>query len=224
MTRGHLLLHRATVRLHTYLSSAIQQLIQSRMPLTRLPVTHTLTAAALQGAILDKVAQLERRVGQKLSGKKSSTVAISQKCVFFLDDLHLARGNDEALCLAKSARPVVEVLRYAASQGSLPDYSRNYQHDLHNVRYIASCTPIGFSRLSSRLGGTFHPILFLPPSDECLQQIFSRSVLVWLQQFPETATGETELLAEVRTVSFLHARAVRIMCTSILLVLVDWSA
>lgn len=187
---------------HTFmytLLSTLQHLIQSRTPLTRLQITHTLTPAALQAAVLDRVVQLERRAGQKLSGKKSSTLAISQKCVFYLDDLHLARGYDsgDGLLSAKSSSPLIEAVRYAASQGSLPDYSRNYQHDLHNIRYIASCTPSGFSRVSSRLARTFHPVPFLPPSAECLQQIFSRNVLIWLQQFPESATGETELLAEV---------------------------
>ncbi len=169
------------------------------MPLTRLPVTHTLTPAALQASILDKVTQLERRAGQKLSGKRSSTVTVSQKCVFFLDDLHLAQGydSDGALLTSVSSSPVVEAVRFAASQGSFPDFSRNYQHNLHSIRYIASCTPSGFSQVLSRLGRTFNPVPFLSPSDESLQQIFSRSVLMWLQQFPESATGNTELLAEV---------------------------
>ena len=43
----------------------------------------------------------------------------------------------------------------------------------------------------------FNPVPFLPPSDECLHQIFSRSVLLWLQQFPESAVGDAEVLAEV---------------------------
>lgn len=79
------------------------------------------------------------------------------------------------------------------------DATRNYQHDLHNVRYIASCEPSGLRGMSSRLSSVFNLVPFLPPSEDCLQRIFSQSVLLWLQQFPDTAVGDPELLAEVGT-------------------------
>ena len=98
---------------------------------------------------------------------------------------------------ADAAVPVLETVRFAISQGVLLDLTRNYQHDLHSVRYIGSCTPQGFAHVVPSLGGLLNPLPLLPPSDEALQQVFSRSVLLWLQQFPAATIGDAEFLAEV---------------------------
>ena len=96
------------------------------------------------------------------------------------------------------AAPVLETVRFAASQEVLFDFTRNFQHHLHSVRYIGSCTPRGFSHVVPSLGGLLNPLPFLPLSDEALQQVFSRSTLLWLHQFQKATIGDPEFLAEVR--------------------------
>ena len=86
---------------------------------------------------------------------------------------------------------------YLLPQDSLLDATRNYQHDLHNVKYIASCVPSALMRMSPQLLSLFNLVPFLYPSDDCLQCIFSKSVLLWLQQFPEAAVGDAMPLTEV---------------------------
>ena len=86
---------------------------------------------------------------------------------------------------------------YPLPQESLLDATRNYQHDLHNVKYIASCVPSALMGISPQLHSLFNLVPFFYPSDDCLQRIFSQSVLLWLQQFTETAVGDPMPVAEV---------------------------
>ena len=132
-------------------------------------------------------------MGQRLIGSRKAT---PQRCTFYFDDLHLASCPQQKGG-AQLTSPVLEMINFAATQESLMDLTRNYQHHLHNVRYIASCTPSGLPRIPSQFHRSFNPVPFIPPSDECLHQIFSKSVLLWLQQFKESAIGDPEHLAEV---------------------------
>ena len=185
--------------------------MQPRLPLATLPITHTLTPSLLQQEILERVAQLEKRAGQRMGTSKRQT---SQKCVFFLDDLHLASSSHSGAPLTDTSvetnlaqdytnSPLLELLRGAIDQDSLPDFTRNYQHDLHNVHFISSCVPGGYWRLPLQFSRSFNPLPFLPPSDEHLQRVCSQNVLLWLQQFPTTAIGDPEPLAQVNTCTYL---------------------
>ena len=92
---------------------------------------------------------------------------------------------------------VVVSFMYPLPQDSLLDATRNYQHDLHNVKCIASCVPSALMRVPPQLLSLFNLVPFFYPSDDCLQRIFSKSVLLWLQQFPEAAVGDPMPLTEV---------------------------
>ncbi len=167
-------------------SSLVENLLQTRLPITRLPITPALTASQLQDKILTRVNAAEKRAGQRLSHRGSSN-----KFIFFLDDVHLAqkRGN---------VSTVLELTRFVSTHRQLYDYSRNYLHTLSEARFISSCTSEGYWKLSNKFSRVFNPVPFLPPSDDCLKQIFSSSVLQWLQAFPDNSVGNTEALAEVR--------------------------
>lgn len=169
-------------------SSLVENLLQTRLPITRLPITPVLTANQLQEKILTRVNAVEKRAGQHFSHRGSSN-----KFIFFLDDLHLAQqrsGNN-------NVSTVLELTRFVSSHRQLYDYSRNYLHNLSEARFISSCTPEEYWKLPNKFSRVFNSVPFLPPSDDCLKQIFSNSVLQWLQEFPDNSIGNAEALAEV---------------------------
>ena len=192
-------------------TSFVENLIQSHFPVTKLQMSPTLSPGQLQRFILERVAQLERRGGQRImggGGRGATKLASSMRSTFFLDDIHLALntarvidsgggGGEGELCIGDSP-PVLELARFALQHNHLIDVSRNYSHSLNNVHYIASCTPREYWKLPHQLSSSFNPVPFLPPSDNTLHCIFSSSVLQWLQQFPDSAFGGDPLpLAEV---------------------------
>ena len=192
-------------------TSFVENLIQSHFPVTKLQMSPTLSPGQLQRFILERVAQLERRGGQRIvvggGGRGATKLASSMRSTFFLDDIHLAsnaarmidsgRGEGGESSTGGSA-PVLELARFAVQHNHLIDVSRSYSHSLNNVHYIASCTPREYWKLPHQLSRSFNPVPFLPPSDHTLHRVFSSSVLQWLQQFPDSAFGGDPLpLAEV---------------------------
>ena len=182
-------------------TSLVTNLLQSRLPITRLQITSAISPSQLQEKFLTKINAIEKRGGQRHTrgGRKTSN-----KCVFFLDDVHLASkgavNNSSTLPSSRSfskTSAVLELTRFASIHHQLYDYSRNYQHTLNNVRFISSCTPEEYLKLPIEFSRAFNPVPFIPPSDDCLKNIFSRSVLVWVQQFPESSMGDPEVFAEV---------------------------
>ena len=171
----------------------LQRLIKSRLPVTRLPITHTLTSQQLQSAMLSRLALSDKRAGQKLAG--GSRRAATQWQTFFLDDLHLAavsrcKGGD-------SSSPVLQLVNFAAVERSLIEMSRNYRHDLHNIRFLASCTPDTLGDVFPLVGAVFNPVPFLPLSDTALYQVFAGNVQMWAQQFPSDSIGDQKALSMV---------------------------
>ena len=183
-------------------TSFVENLIQSRLTLSKLQISPTLSPTQLQEFILDRIQQLDKRSGHRLVGGANKHTS-AMRSTFFLDDIHFAsstsldvhsgRLEDESTC-----SPVLELARFAIQQHHLVDFSRGYTHSLNNVRYIASCTPWEYWKLPRQFSRSFNLVPFLPPSDDYLHQVFSRSVLHWLQQFPDTGTGgDPEPLAKV---------------------------
>jgi len=160
-------------------SSLVDNLLATRLHLTRLPVTSALNPPELQERVLVRMNAIEKRAGQRFSTKASSS-----KVVFFLDDIHL------------SSRGVLELTRLVATRHQLYNYSRNYVHSLNNVRLLSSCTPEGYWGLPIQLSRAFNPVPFIPLSHSGLKTIFSTSALPWLREFPDL-NEEHELLAEV---------------------------
>ena len=165
---------------------------QSRLPVTKLQMSPTLSPAQLQGFILERVAQLERRGGQRImggGGRGATKLASSMRSTFFLDDIHLASNASQTvdsdregeMCIECSS--VLELARFAVQHHHLIDVSRSYSHSLNNVHYIGSCTPWEYWKLPHQLSCSFNLVPFLPPSDHTLHRVFSSSVLQWLQQF-----------------------------------------
>jgi hypothetical protein len=194
-------------------TSFVENLIHSRFPVTKLQMSPTLSPGQLQGFILERVAQLERRGGQRIvggGGRGATKIASSMRSTFFLDDIHLASNvhvakkidsggeGEEGESYFGCCAPVLELTRFAVQHNHLIDVSRSYSHSLNNVRYIASCTPWEYWKLPHQLSTSFNPVPFLPPSDHTLHRVFSSSVLQWLRQFPDSAFGGDPLpLAEV---------------------------
>ena len=189
-------------------SSLVENLLQSRLPITALQITSPLTAVQLQEKFLNRLSAIEKRAGHRFSHKHSSN-----KCIFFLDDVHLANstsGGCDNHEVKSSA--VLELTHFVATHHQLFDYSRDYLHTLNEVRFISSCTPEEFWRLPIKFSRAFNSVPFLPPSDDCLKQIFSSSVLLWLQEFPESSIVEPEIFAEVCVIYIYTC-----MCTLIFL-------
>ena len=183
-------------------TSFVENLIHSRLPILKLQISPTLSPAQLQEFILDRIQQLDKRSGHRLVGGANKHATITRS-TFFLDDIHLAYGASQNVDSKRmgeecASSPVLELARFAVQQHQLVDLSRGYTHSLNNLRYITSCTPSDYWKLPHQFSRCFNPVPFLPPSDSCLHQIFSHSVLHWLQQFPDTATGgDSEPLAKV---------------------------
>ena len=206
-------------------TSFVENLIQSRFPITKLQMSPTLSPAQLQGFILERVAQLERRGGQRIvggGGRGATKLASSMRSTFFLDDIHLAsnvarmidNGREGEACI--ECCPVLELARFAVQHNHLIDVSRSYSHSLNNVHYIASCTPWEYWKLPHQLSSNFNPVPFLPPSDHTLHHVFSSSVLQWLQQFPDSAFGGDPLpLAEVSPIMWLKVGKFCIFFTNV---------
>ncbi len=182
-------------------SSLVENLLQTRLPITRLPITPALTANQLQDKILARVSAVEKRAGQRFSHRGSSN-----KFIFFLDDVHLAQR------VGNNVSTVLELTRFVSTHRQLYDYSRNYLHTLSDTRFISSCTPEEYWKLPNKFSRVFNSVPFLPPSDDCLKQIFSSSVLQWLQEFSDNALGNAEILAEVG--SFCPLVHTLIMCVA----------
>lgn len=178
-------------------TSLVENLLQSRLPITRLQITSALAPSQLQEKFLARISALEKRAGQHHTHGARKT---ANKCVFFLDDVHLASKSNNTFpdpMLSSQSPAVLELTRFASFHHQLYDYSRNYQHTLNSVQFICSCTPEEYLRLPIGFSRAFNPVPFLPPSDECLKQIFSRSVLLWAQQFPESSMVDPDATAEV---------------------------
>lgn len=172
-------------------SSLVENLLQSRLPITRLQITPALTPYQMQDKILSQLGIIEKRAGQRFSQRHSTS-----KCIFYLDDIHLAHRTTTWSMTKRST--LLELVRFTTTHHQLHDYSRNYLHTLNEAKFISSCTPDEYWRLPVEFSRAFNPVPFLPPSNECLRQIFSRNVLLWLQEFPETSIGDPETFAEVR--------------------------
>ena len=170
------------------------------MPLTRLPISWSSTAAQLQRSIIEKVTEVTTREEQRWGTRKHS----SERCLFFLDDLHLScHGGPLELPLSSDCNPppsVIETVLFVATHQCLHDFPRDCQYRTDNVQYIASCRPGQHYKAMPHLLGTFHPVPFFPPSDESLHQIFSTNLELWLQQYPQAAIAEPDALCQVSLV------------------------
>ena len=197
-------------------SSLVQNLLQIQRPITRLPITPTLTAGQLQKKILTRVSGIEKRAGQRFSHRQSS----SMKYFFFLDDVHVAARTHVGS--GNKVSTVLELTRFVSTHRQLYDYSRNYLHTFNEARFICSCTPEEYWRLPIEFSRAFSSVPFLPPSDSCLKQIFSRSVLLWLQGFPDASIGDPEIFAEVSTCIVMYVIHVYTISTFYLLHAGSW--
>lgn len=182
-------------------TSFVNYLLSNRLSISRLPVNHLLTPVNLQSNMIEKLTQIEKKSGQRGSRKSSD------RNVFFLDDVHLASKSTLAVSASQtdSGGPLLELIRYMLCQHKLRDFTRTYEH-LLSFRFVATTTPEDYWRLPTRLSRTMCRLPFLPPSDECLHQIFSRSISLWLEAFPlQDAT-------QVANVSTLSCQFAMVKC------------
>lgn len=191
-------------------TSFVENLIHSRLPVTKVQISPTLTPPQLQEILLERINQLDKRSSHRLmgGGRGATKLASSTRNTFFLDDIHLTSSTSQEAASSEineggevgsfCCSPVLELARYAVQQHQLVDLSRSYRHSLNSTNYITSCTPWEYWKLPHQFSHSFNLVPFLPPSDRCLHEVFRRSVLPWLQQFPDSATGgDPEPLAKV---------------------------
>lgn len=174
-------------------SSFVNNLLRSRLSMNRLPVNHLLTPVQLQMDVKEKLALLDKK--QKfLGGAKRS----QQKHAFFLHNIHLAskscdveRRNDRTgVSLSHSDSPLLELLRYMLSHKRLTDFSRSYEYLLIS-KFVVTSTPADYWRLPVKFTRGICRLPFLPPSDECLHNIFSKNMEPWLEAFPLGDVAQT---------------------------------
>ena len=160
-------------------TSFVNNLLKSRLSIIRIPITCIETPLCLQSSILTKLAQEEKKTGQKLVG---SSRRLQRKVAFVLDDIHLAPKYDST-AVTSCTSPILELVTFMVSNHKLVDFARGCDHIL-NSRFAVITTPGDYWRLPTRLTRKLCRLPFFPPSDECLHQVFSRSIELWLQAFP----------------------------------------
>ena len=161
--------------------------MQPRLSLARIPITNNTTVDTLQELLLQKVNQMLRFSLTKQVGSRKSS---SSQHVIFLDDLHTGGTSCQQL--------IYQVL----SQSSVMDtHSRNYQHPVYNTSIIVSHSPQHI--LNDRL---VNKMIIVPVhnfTNKGLHHIIYKSMMFWLQQFPDTAINDIPLLASVSGCVFI---------------------
>lgn len=179
-------------------SSFVNNLVKSRLSVSQLPINHLSTPVQLQSNVLEKLSQLEKKSGQRWPG--GSSKKSQHRSVFFLDDIHLAPESSASVHVGQPPGgsgldcPLTELVRYMLSHRRLTDFARACEH-LLSPRFMATCTPEAYWRLPVRLTRGVCRLPFLPPSDQCLHQIFSSNINLWLEGFP---VHDTNQVAQVR--------------------------
>lgn len=111
----------------------------------------------------------------------------SSQYVIFLDDFHTGGSSCQQM--------VYQVL----SQSSVMDTQRScYQHPLYNTSIIASHTPQ--HQLNDRLVNKMIVVPLYCITNNGLHKIIYKSIMFWLQQFPDTAVNDTSLVANVSAI------------------------
>ncbi len=172
-------------------TSFVDNILRSRLAISRLPTNGLLTPIQLQTNIVEKLTLLEKKSGQRLFGgsKKSQF-----RNVFFLDNLHSTLTLSDTDTDGDVPSPILELMRYMLCHCKLTNFMRTCEQ-LLNSRFFAISTPGDYWRLPIRMTRTMCRVPFLPPSDECLHQIFSRSLNLWLEEFP---LQDSSQVADVR--------------------------
>ncbi len=184
-------------------TSFAKNLLKTRLSITPLPINHIQTPKQLQTSILQKLAQQEKKSGHRIAGSSKRTL---QKIAFFLDDIHKAPNLSTSLethaeesSASSNSSPILELIRYMLCHHKFIDFSRTREH-LLNCRFVASSTPGEYWRLPVRFTRNMCRLPFLPPSDECLHQVFSNNLLIWLQNFSSTSLGDPQQVANVKSI------------------------
>ena len=122
----------------------------------------------------------------------------SSQYVIFLDDFHTGGAGCQQL--------IYQVL----SQSCVMDTQRScYQHPLYNTSVIASHTPQ--HQLNDRMVNKMIVVPLHPITNNGLHKIMYKSIMFWLQQFPETAMNDVSLLASVSG-QLIYSLTILILC------------
>lgn len=186
-----------------------QFMLQSNMSLTRFAITRSLSAPHLHTAISSKVSEATRKEKMRWGSRKVGI--IGQRCLFFLDDLHLGCRSGHCDLNSPSPASIVEMVSFVSRHCCLFGYPDDTLCFADNVQYIASCLPGHQYTDLPQLLRSFHPVPFFPPSDKSLHSIFSTSVLLWFKKFPKAAIEEPEVLANALSVASITT--FRSVCT-----------
>lgn len=164
-----------------------------------------MTAAQLHTALFNKVTEVTRVDKMRWGSRKIGITG--QKCLFFLDDLHLSNCNSYLSDKDRdqnSHPPTVsipELVSFSSHHCCLYNFPDDSLCYTHNVQYITSSLPGHQYTHLTQLLGSFHPVPFFPLTDDALHTIFSTSLKLWFKKFPNAAIGEAETLTKALSVA-----------------------
>ena len=181
-----------------------QSLLQSNLSLTRFPITRSLTAPQLHSALSGKVTEVTRADKMRWGSRKIGMTG--QKCLFFIDDLHLSSCNyhlcgDRNPDSPPAPASIPELISFCSHHSCLFDFPEDTLCYTHNVQYMVSTLPGQQYTHLTQLLGSFHPVPLFPLSDSALHTIFSTSLQLWFKKFPNTPLGDPEPLAKALSVA-----------------------
>ena len=133
-------------------------------------------------------------------GSRKITIT-GQRCLFFIDDLHMSCHNQLQNEQASPPPSIPELISFASHHCCLYGFPDNTVCYTNNVQYIASCLPGSQYTVLTQLLDTFHPVPLFPPSDNTLHTIFSVSLVSWFKRHPNAAIEEPETLAKALSVA-----------------------
>lgn len=143
--------------------------------LTNIPITPTLSPSKLRAEIISASVQQTKQPGYRIALLRKSVAVRTGLC---FGDLHLAGGDGQSFL--NICHPVLEVIQHLVSHYMIADSSRNWSEKHLNIKYLASCTPEGYWNIPAKITSKMCVLPFLPPSNECLQQVLSHSLQLWL--------------------------------------------
>ncbi|XP_077197132.1 dynein heavy chain domain-containing protein 1 isoform X2 [Paroedura picta] len=160
-----------------------ETLVQPNHLCPRVSVSFMLTAIHLRQLLLRKAREKAREKAPFPFSKPAWAVALKGRCLFLLEDLHLA-----PLDAGRGTSPVLETLRQALT------HQQFYHADTLELQHCPAagfnylCTlsvpVLGAIPLCPRLGRLFSVVVLPPLTREALLSMHTPTALAWLEKFP----------------------------------------
>ena len=156
-------------------SAFIERMMKKYITMTDIPITPTLSPSKLRPTIINAAIQQTKQPVYRIALLRKTMAVRTGLC---FSDLHLASGDEQALL--NLCHPTLQVLQHLICHHMIADSGKNWSEKHLNIKYMASCTPEGYWNIPTKISSKMCLLPFLPLSDECLQQILSQSLQLWL--------------------------------------------